>query len=77
MDGGGPAAQRVLVQALGLGPAEDFQVYDLLGGAWYSWHGARNYVELDPDVFGSELADSAYGEVERLAAVGLVAVLPW
>jgi starch synthase (maltosyl-transferring) len=38
------------LEALGVGPAEDFQVHDLLGGAWYRWHGARNYVELDPGV---------------------------
>lgn len=35
-----------------------------------------DYVELDPDVFGSELSDPAYVGVERLAAVGVVAVLP-
>lgn len=35
-----------------------------------------DYSELDPDVFGSELSESAYAGVERLAAVGLVAVLP-
>lgn len=35
-----------------------------------------DYVELDPDVFGSELAEPLYAGVERLAAVGLVAVLP-
>lgn len=34
------------------------------------------YAELDPDVFGSELSDPAYAGVERLAAVGVVAVLP-
>jgi release factor glutamine methyltransferase len=34
------------------------------------------YAELDPDVFGSELSECPYAEVERLAAVGLVAVLP-
>lgn len=34
------------------------------------------YAELDPDVFGSELTDAAYAGVERLAAVGVVAVLP-
>jgi SAM-dependent methyltransferase len=39
--------------------------------------GARfHYEELDPDVFGSELTQPAYEGVERLAAVGLVAVLP-
>jgi SAM-dependent methyltransferase len=35
-----------------------------------------DYAELDPDVFGGELAEAAYAGVERLAAVGLVAVLP-
>lgn len=34
------------------------------------------YAELDPDVFGSELAEAPYAGVERLAAVGLIAVLP-
>jgi starch synthase (maltosyl-transferring) len=27
---------------------EPYQVHDLLGGGRYLWHGARNYVELDP-----------------------------
>jgi len=31
------------------------------------------YEELDPDVFGEELDRPGYGEVERIAAVGLVA----
>lgn len=35
-----------------------------------------DYAELDPDVFGSELSERPYVGVERLAAVGLVAVLP-
>lgn len=35
-----------------------------------------DYVELDPDVFGSELAEAPYSEVERLAAIGLVAITP-
>jgi starch synthase (maltosyl-transferring) len=38
------------LEALGIGPDEEFQVHDLLGGAWYRWHGARNYVDLDPGV---------------------------
>ncbi len=29
---------------------EPYQVHDLLDGARYLWHGARNYVELDPQV---------------------------
>lgn len=35
--------------ALGLDPAVPFQVHDLLTDARYLWHGARNYIELDPD----------------------------
>ena len=38
------------LEALGLGADEDYQVHDLLGGGWHHWHGARNYVELDPNV---------------------------
>jgi starch synthase (maltosyl-transferring) len=33
---------------LGLGREEPYQVHDLLGGGRYLWHGARNWVELDP-----------------------------
>jgi release factor glutamine methyltransferase len=33
-----------------------------------------HYEELDPDVFGEELARPSYAEVDRIAAVGLVAV---
>lgn len=33
---------------LGVDPSAPFQVHDLVGGGRYLWHGARNYVELDP-----------------------------
>lgn len=33
---------------------------------------ACGYEEIDPDVFGEELAQPAYAEVDRIAAVGLV-----
>ncbi len=36
-------------EALGLDPVRSFEVHDLLGGGRYLWHGARNYVELEPD----------------------------
>lgn len=36
--------------ALGVDPEAAFQAHDLLGGGRFSWHGARNYVELDPHV---------------------------
>ncbi|HEX4351601.1 MAG TPA: hypothetical protein VHZ95_01780, partial [Polyangiales bacterium] len=32
---------------------------------------AVTYESIDPDVFGDELAQPAYAEVERIAAVGL------
>jgi hypothetical protein len=32
-----------------------------------------DYEELDPDVFGEELDAPAYANVERIAAVGLIA----
>ncbi len=35
-----------------------------------------SYAEIDPDVFGEELEQPAYSQVERIAAVGLVASRP-
>ena len=32
-----------------------------------------SYRELDPDIFGDELSNPAYKDIERIAAVGLVA----
>ena len=40
---------------LGLSPHDDFGVHDLLSGAHYRWHGARNYVELAPGVVPAHL----------------------
>jgi hypothetical protein len=37
---------------------------------------AFTYEELDPDVFGEQLQEPFYEHVERIAAVGLCAVLP-
>ncbi len=36
-------------------PERPFQVHDLLGDARFLWHGARNYVELDPGVMPAHL----------------------
>jgi starch synthase (maltosyl-transferring) len=36
------------LEALGLDPAQPYQVLDLLTDTRYLWQGARNYVELDP-----------------------------
>jgi starch synthase (maltosyl-transferring) len=38
------------LEALGLREHERFEAHDRLGGARYTWHGADNYVELDPHV---------------------------
>ena len=34
--------------ALGIDPAQPYQMHDLLTDARYTWHGARNFVQLDP-----------------------------
>jgi starch synthase (maltosyl-transferring) len=36
------------LEELGLDAQQPYQVHDLLSDARYLWHGARNYVELDP-----------------------------
>jgi starch synthase (maltosyl-transferring) len=33
---------------VGIGADQHYVVEDLLTGARYTWHGARNYVRLDP-----------------------------
>ena len=51
---------------------DDFQaaIAPLLDAACQAW----SYEELDPDVFGEDLATPAYADVERIAAVWLHAV---
>lgn len=39
---------RIPLEPLGLGAADSYQAHDLLTGARFLWHGARNYVQLDP-----------------------------
>ena len=39
---------NIPLEPLGLGAADSFQAHDLLTGARFLWHGARNYVQLDP-----------------------------
>ncbi|MNF93162.1 Ribosomal RNA small subunit methyltransferase C [compost metagenome] len=43
------------------------RVLGFLGDSDYQWH----YRELDPDVFGEELAQDSYASAERIAAVAL------
>ncbi len=38
------------LHALDLDPNRAFQVHDLLSGARFTWHGGRNYVQLNPHV---------------------------
>jgi starch synthase (maltosyl-transferring) len=35
---------------VGLDAPQGFQVHDLLSDARFLWHGARNYLEIDPRV---------------------------
>jgi hypothetical protein len=44
------------------------EVRELLDDRRFSW----DYFEIDPDVFGEELEQPAYLEVDRIAVVGLV-----
>ena len=39
---------KIPVETLRLDPQESYQAHDLLTGARFLWHGARNYVELHP-----------------------------
>jgi starch synthase (maltosyl-transferring) len=41
--------------ALGIEPGESFQVHDVFSDARFMWNGARNYVELDPNLFPASL----------------------
>jgi len=40
----------VPIEELGLDPEQPYQVHELLSDARYLWHGARNFVALDPRV---------------------------
>jgi len=39
---------KIPLEPLNLGAADSYQAHDLLTGARFLWHGARNYVQLDP-----------------------------
>lgn len=51
------------------------EVLPLLNAAEVRHPLSYTYRELDPDVFGEELEEPAYGEVERIAVVGLAVQL--
>jgi starch synthase (maltosyl-transferring) len=46
---------NVDLEPLGLDSREPYQVHDLLGDARYLWHGATNYVELNPQVIPAHI----------------------
>lgn len=39
---------QVPIWQLGIGPDQPYTMHDLLTGAYYTWQGEENYVELDP-----------------------------
>jgi starch synthase (maltosyl-transferring) len=43
------------LEDLAIDPQRPYQAHDLLGGARYLWHGARNYVELNPHVLPAHI----------------------
>ncbi len=43
------------LEELGLDPRQPYQAHDLLTDARYLWHGARNYVELNPQTVPAHL----------------------
>ena len=49
------AVVQVPIWQLGIGPDQNYKVHDLLTGAYYTWQGEQNYVELDPYVLPMHL----------------------
>jgi len=43
------------LEKLGIQPDTSYQVHDFLTGARYLWHGARNYVELNPSTLPAHI----------------------
>ncbi|MDH3671095.1 MAG: alpha-1,4-glucan--maltose-1-phosphate maltosyltransferase [Gammaproteobacteria bacterium] len=43
------------MDTFGLDPQQPYQVHDLISDARYMWNGARNYVELNPDVMPAHI----------------------
>ena len=43
------------LDALGLDPAQPYQMHDLLDDSRYLWHGAHNYVKLDPQILPAHI----------------------
>ncbi|NBC83744.1 MAG: DUF3416 domain-containing protein [Bacteroidetes bacterium] len=43
------------LDALEMDTEHSFQVHDMLGGAYFLWHGAHNYVELNPGIMPAHI----------------------
>ncbi|MGE5321866.1 MAG: maltotransferase domain-containing protein [Actinomycetota bacterium] len=43
------------LEALGLDPAQPYQMHDLLDNSRYLWHGAHNFVKLDPQTLPAHI----------------------
>jgi starch synthase (maltosyl-transferring) len=43
------------LEEFGMDEVRPYQAHDLLSQARYLWHGARNYVELNPDVMPAHI----------------------
>lgn len=49
------AVVQVPIWQIGISPDQPYTVHDLLTGAYYTWQGEQNYVELDPYVLPMHL----------------------
>jgi methylase of polypeptide subunit release factors len=67
-----PGGRLVLYTGVAMVDGTDPFLADMLPVLKASGHAWR-YTEIDPDVFGEELDSAAYSNVDRIAAVGLVA----
>lgn len=67
-----PGGQLVLYTGVAIVDGQDpflSELKTLLNGFDGTWH----YSEIDPDVFGEEMERGVYADIDRIAAVGLVA----
>jgi methylase of polypeptide subunit release factors len=68
-----PGGQLLLYTGVAIVDGEDDFIADmrpLLAASGCEW----SYAEIDPDVFGEELERPVYAHIDRVAAVGLIAV---
>jgi methylase of polypeptide subunit release factors len=70
-----PGGQLLLYTGIAISDGHDAflsEMESLLAGTRWEW----SYSEIDPDVFGEELSQQAYRDVDRIAAVGLTVRRP-